>query len=114
MGNIDQSVTWKAISCPAATDAAEVRLGVPADSCCAARHHRRRQRALPLAQIGWRAEHHTGLRGAVLRGRGQQGRLVEWSEARQPNAVADDARGVLCARPLNDTEAYYELTPLHN
>ena len=30
---------------------------------------------------------------------GQQGRRVEGSEARQPDAVADGARGMLCARP---------------
>ena len=30
---------------------------------------------------------------------GQRARPVRGSEARQPDAVADDARGVLCARP---------------
>ena len=35
---------------------------------------------------------------------GQRARSVQGSEARQPDAVADGARGMLCARPRERTD----------
>ena len=43
---------------------------------------------------------------------GHQGRYVQGSEARQPDAVADGARGVLCARPRERNRRLCKYCPL--